>query len=291
MVGDYFLLVAGGIVVAGFFVGLIVYFVTPAAALRAEADLVTDSVVAHRGVWLPAFGMGIAALLVCVAAWLFFVCRRAVEWVCVKFGWMQSRAGPLSLIDNLSHGKVGTRLDTVLKDAQRLDVCVGHTSTVGMRQMADWLDGMPASAKVRMILGMEPRGWKPPPADTDPEKVAAYFLARHVYRDEKAMPVLDRLEEHRAAGRFEIKLRLGEPQLHAKLYVWTDVAGERGALFGSSNLTLAGFRTAGELNTEIHDIEAVQQLDVWFEARWQENQTHSDHDCLANYPRALKELK
>ena len=42
------------------------------------------------------------------------------------------------------------------------------------------------------------------------------------------------------------------------------------AFLGSSNLTLAGLSKQGELNTEVSDYNACQQLKEWFDERWDE---------------------
>jgi NgoFVII restriction endonuclease. len=68
--------------------------------------------------------------------------------------------------------------------------------------------------------------------------------------------------------------------LHAKLYLFfrTDPINPAISYLGSSNLTLAGLSSQGELNVDVDvdvlDHDACQKLANWFEERW------NDKCCL-----------
>ncbi len=80
------------------------------------------------------------------------------------------------------------------------------------------------------------------------------------------------LAQHLREGRVQIKLFLRYP-LHAKLYLAhrNDRVTPIHAFLGSSNLTLAGLKNQGELNTEVVDYQATEALAAWFEARWDDD--------------------
>lgn len=192
------------------------------------------------------------------------------------------------LFDNLQpETTTGDQLDTVLKGAQTLDICIGFLSTPGLEKLAAWLDGMSPESRVRLLVGMAPEGWKDWGVTA---KAAATFLARHLqqqgantppYRERTAV-VLDRLEQHRRAGRLEVRQRLAARTLHAKLYLWTDHAATPAALIGSSNLTDQGLSGQGELNVYVRREASLTPLAAWFAARWQEDDSFHAPQVLAD---------
>lgn len=81
---------------------------------------------------------------------------------------------------------------------------------------------------------------------------------------------LRKLSAQMKAGKVCVKLYLREP-LHAKLYLAhrpEDYLNPITAIMGSSNLTYSGLTRQGELNAEFADIHQAQQLDKWFNDRW-----------------------
>lgn len=73
------------------------------------------------------------------------------------------------------------------------------------------------------------------------------------------------------AKKISIRLFLKHP-LHAKLYLlfrednFNPIIG----YLGSSNLTMAGLSSQGELNVDVLDGDASHKLSKWFEDRWNE---------------------
>lgn len=90
--------------------------------------------------------------------------------------------------------------------------------------------------------------------------------------DEKG---LRRLAQHIIDRKLVVKLFLRHP-LHAKLYInfRVDHASPTIAYLGSSNLTLPGLASQGELNIDVVDNDACEKLEKWFEDRW------NDKFCL-----------
>lgn len=76
-------------------------------------------------------------------------------------------------------------------------------------------------------------------------------------------------------GRLCVKLYLREP-LHAKLYISyrNDDMSPFPTIMGSSNLTYAGMKGQGELDTQIPDKDNTKKLADWFEAHW------NDEKCI-----------
>jgi hypothetical protein len=70
-------------------------------------------------------------------------------------------------------------------------------------------------------------------------------------------------------GKVVVKLFLLH-QLHAKLYLLfrQDPINPIVSYLGSSNLTLSGLSSQGELNEDVLDADAGEKLANWFEERW-----------------------
>ena len=293
---DFLMFLAGGLAVAGFFLGLLFASGIPEATLRVHIERFVNQVIATDEFWLPLLGMTLGLVIALVLAWMWAMGMRVIGWVRIKQGWGASQAGtpalppttPSPLTDNLNDAsKTGSRLGTVLKNGQRLDLCAAYISVAGLARLVEWLDSMQPTGKVRFLLGMEPDHWQPRGPVTP--RAAAYFLAQHLKYDKDAELVLQQLEQHRADGRLEIRLRMMPPSLHSKLFAWTDAAGHMGALIGSSNLTKNGLHSRGELNIEVRDEDAIQHLNTWFDARWHDQATFDAPDCIRDFPRVLKE--
>jgi len=69
-----------------------------------------------------------------------------------------------------------------------------------------------------------------------------------------------------------VKLFLKHP-LHAKLYLCFryDSITPIIAYLGSSNLTLSGLSSQGELNIDVVDNDAAEKLKTWFKNRWEDD--------------------
>lgn len=293
---DLLMFLAGGLAVAGLFLGFLFAYGIPEATLRVGIERFVNLVVTTSEFWLPFFGMALGLAIALVLAWVWAMGMRVIGWVRIKQGWGASQAGkpalppatPSPLTDNLNDAsKAGSRLDTVLKKGQRLDLCAAYISVAGLERLVGWLDALQPTGKIRFLLGMEPEHWQPRGSATP--RAAAYFLAQHLKYDKDADSVLQQLEQHRVDGRLEIRLRMTPPLLHSKLFSWTDAAGQMGALVGSSNLTKNGLHSRGELNIEVRDEDAIQHLNAWFDARWHDQSTFAAPDCIRDFPRVLEE--
>jgi superfamily II DNA or RNA helicase len=80
---------------------------------------------------------------------------------------------------------------------------------------------------------------------------------------------LRRLAEQLRSGRVRVKLFLRHT-LHAKLYLLyrQDPNNPKIGFLGSSNLTLPGLSSQGELNVDVLDHDACDKLERWFNDRW-----------------------
>ncbi len=82
---------------------------------------------------------------------------------------------------------------------------------------------------------------------------------------------LRRLASQIRARKVVVKLFLRHP-LHAKLYLLfrPDPINPIVGYLGSSNLTMAGLSSQGELNVDVLDHDACRKLGQWFENRWED---------------------
>ncbi|GAC1314268.1 MAG: DEAD/DEAH box helicase [Mucilaginibacter sp.] len=85
-------------------------------------------------------------------------------------------------------------------------------------------------------------------------------------QDEKT---LQKLKHQLIDEKVKVKLFLGHP-LHAKLYLLhrTDKVSPLIGFVGSSNLTMSGLSSQGELNVDVLDQDAALKLQNWFDDRW-----------------------
>ena len=104
--------------------------------------------------------------------------------------------------------------------------------------------------------------------------------------------ILDNIDVHLAdalrRGRVRAKLFLRH-RLHAKLYLCRrrDDDNPMTGYVGSSNLTMSGLVTQGELNVDVLDHDAARKLHRWFDRLW-DDQFALDitPDCWTNPGRA-----
>jgi superfamily II DNA or RNA helicase len=181
-----------------------------------------------------------------------------------------------------------------LHTAHRADFCVGYFNLRGWRMLAPAIEMLTSDGDLppcRLLIGMH----RPPEDElralfrrslTDTTELDAPSARRMkteiVQRFRMQLTVgapnaideqgLRTLARHLREGRLQIKLFLRYP-LHAKLYLShrSDAVTPIHAFLGSSNLTLAGLRNQGELNTEVVDWQAAQALAEWFNDRWDDD--------------------
>ncbi|MGL5083250.1 MAG: helicase-related protein [Microcoleaceae cyanobacterium] len=186
-------------------------------------------------------------------------------------------------------------LQAYLKQAYRADFCVGYFNLRGWRQIdgdIEQFDGGNGQA-CRLLVGMyrlpkeELReslaiGVEPERIDQG-QAIRLQTLMAQEFRQQLTFGApsasdeegLQRLQQQLLAGKLQVKLFLRHP-LHAKLYLIyrRDRATPIISYVGSSNLTLSGLRSQGELNVEVVDRDDTNKLEQWFEERW------DDRFCL-----------
>jgi superfamily II DNA or RNA helicase len=202
------------------------------------------------------------------------------------------------IFDNISE-PLYIALTQTLPNARRADFCVGYFNLRGWKLIANEVEALPADAQhppCRLLIGMH----RPPQEQIrqlfafgqreDEIQIDSAQTARlkrlivAEYRDQLMLGAptsedeagLRQLARQIRARRVQVKLFLRYP-LHAKLYLLhqpDNYSAPIHAYLGSSNLTLAGLKHQGELNTEVTDGDAAQKLARWFNDRW------TDTRCL-----------
>ena len=184
-----------------------------------------------------------------------------------------------------------TALRNTMQSAERADFCVGYFNLRGWKLIRAEIDQLP-NGTCRVLVGMQRA-----PADElrqlyslqtlrDLDQAQVLRRKREIVKhfreqltfgapnneDEQGLRDLAR---QLRSGKVKVKLFLRYP-LHAKLYLIhkADYNTPTLAFLGSSNLTLAGLKQQGELNSEISDYDACQKLNAWFDERW------NDRWCL-----------
>ena len=193
------------------------------------------------------------------------------------------------IFDNIQQ-RLLPALRGTLADSARADFCVGYFNLRGWRELDDLIEDWSGAdgACCRLLVGMQrgpqeelrlARGFSG--ADELMDQQTAAQLKRKVAHDFREQLVigaptnadeagLRRLSAQLRAHKLVVKVHLRYP-LHAKLYLAHkahDHDNPSTAYLGSSNLTLAGLATQGELNVDVLDHDACEKLRVWFEARW-----------------------
>ncbi|NJR40825.1 MAG: NgoFVII family restriction endonuclease [Leptolyngbyaceae cyanobacterium CSU_1_4] len=199
-----------------------------------------------------------------------------------------------SIYDNIEQ-PILPELQHYLKQAYRADFCVGYFNLRGWRQIdadIERFEGSEGQA-CRLLVGM----YRLPKEElrqalaigVEPERIdqgqairlqtlmAQEFRQQLTYGAPSAADEegLQRLRSQLLAHKLQVKLFLRHP-LHAKLYLIyrRDRATPIISYVGSSNLTLSGLRSQGELNVEVVDRDDTSKLEQWFEERW------DDRFCL-----------
>lgn len=157
------------------------------------------------------------AVLTWLVEWLLGMGGREGQWLLRRLGFGPARTAEpdlstsnsplvdksitclratLSAHASIEHWLVGT---------QRLDVCTSYVSKVGWERLSTWLDQMDKDARVRVLIGMEPKRWQDRSQGTLTDKAAPHFLAQHLQYnnryDKAILPVMERLERYQANGR------------------------------------------------------------------------------------------
>jgi superfamily II DNA or RNA helicase len=192
------------------------------------------------------------------------------------------------IFDNIDQ-RLLPALQETLAVADRADFCVGYFNLRGWRQIDShverWQGG--DSSCCRLLVGMQRRpeeefretmslkagagGMDNATALRLKTQLAEEFRAQLAYgiptsADEAG---LRRLAEQLRSRRVIVKLFLRHT-LHAKLYLLyrQDPNNPKIGFLGSSNLTLPGLSSQGELNVDVLDHDACDKLERWFNDRW-----------------------
>ena len=193
------------------------------------------------------------------------------------------------IFDNIDQKLVDALLKT-LQQARRADFCIGFFRLSGWGAVAGAVDQFVGGDDgcCRVLIGMSEspdeelrrlqRQLHKGHSDLDlaraaqlRSRVATGFRKQLVgmnptNKDEAALRTLCRQIQE---TKVKVKLHLSY-NLHAKLYLAyrDDPDNPVTAYLGSSNLTMAGLRAQGELNTKITDDLDNERLEAWFNDRW-----------------------
>jgi len=195
------------------------------------------------------------------------------------------------ILDNIE-ATLEAELLRTLASSQRLDAAVGYFDLRGWRLIAEAVDALGGGdtgaegPRARILIGIaeaphdEMRrvaaGREPPRTDNQTAtRLREGALADWRAQLEVGVPTaadeaaLRQLRRQIASGAVELRLHTAH-RLHAKLYLChrSDTAAPRVGYLGSSNLTAAGLRAQGELNTDVLDTDATAKLAAWFDDRW-----------------------
>jgi superfamily II DNA or RNA helicase len=199
-----------------------------------------------------------------------------------------------SIYDNIEQ-PILPELQHYLKQAYRADFCVGYFNLRGWRQIDADIErfGGGDGQACRLLVGM----YRLPKEElrqalaigVEPERIdqgqairlqtlmAQEFRQQLTYGAPSAADEegLQRLRSQLLTHKLQVKLFLRHP-LHAKLYLIyrRDRATPIISYVGSSNLTLSGLKSQGELNVEVVDRDDTSKLEQWFKERW------DDRFCL-----------
>src|SRR5579884_4193223 len=197
------------------------------------------------------------------------------------------------IFDNIEN-KLLDALQNDLREAKRADFCVGYFNLRGWRYldalMEQWQGG--AESCCRLLVGMterpedEMRKTVSLRGEQEIDQATVTRLKQRMaqeFREQLLVGApnnadqqgLRRLSEQLRSKRLVVKLFLRH-KLHAKLYLLhlNDRRIPIVGYIGSSNLTMAGLKSQGELNVDVLDNDACEKLERWFNDRW------ADRWCL-----------
>lgn len=192
------------------------------------------------------------------------------------------------IFDNIE-AKLHVALRDSLEVSHRADYCVGYFNLRGWQHVDTLIDRWKGGEGhcCRLLIGMHQ-----PPQETLKQlfgpsqrreaidQATAIALKKKLaeeFRDQLTIGTptnedeagLRRLVAQLKSKKVIVKLFLRHP-LHAKLYLnyRQDRINPIIGYLGSSNLTLAGLVSQGELNVDVLEQDACRKLSAWFEARW-----------------------
>jgi superfamily II DNA or RNA helicase len=197
------------------------------------------------------------------------------------------------IFDNISE-QLGPNLLGTFEQFDSLDVAVGYFNLRGWGMFSELVDAktVPDDRPVcRVLIGMVSRNPQEealdelqgdledrphPLADhTVGKRREAELLAHLREQLMRGIPTIsDRaalqdLRRHIDEGRVALKVYTRRP-LHGKTYIFhrQDLMNPRAGFVGSSNLTAPGLLSNYELNVDVLDFNAAEDLAGWFEDRW-----------------------
>ena len=182
-------------------------------------------------------------------------------------------------------------LSSALDRSYKSDICTAYLNLRGWKKIAKFIDSYKGGEEnqCRLLLGMshidrqlkqellqeetafnnadnkKAKKWR---AETLKKFRNQLMIGCPSNEDESA---LRKLAQQLKAKKVILKCWTRHP-LHAKLYLTfnkKEFAGKIGFL-GSSNLTYAGLEKNGELNIDVLDQQALKDLSLWFEDKWQD---------------------
>ena len=202
-----------------------------------------------------------------------------------------------NIYDNIQNS-LRNGLNSFLDNAMRADFCIGYFNLWGWNQLLDQVNKLSGACLpegfgdaeddskyyCRVLIGME--------KNIDQE-MRDYFTEESLMDNAEATRLrkkqvvhfrnqltlwhpsnavekaLRKLSKQLRSGVVKVKLHLRYP-LHAKLYLIhrNDKAAPTGGFLGSSNLTMSGISSQGELNVDVVEQDAANKLSRWFQDRW-----------------------
>lgn len=200
-----------------------------------------------------------------------------------------------TIYDNIKTNLLDGLIQTI-EVSKRTDFCVGYFNLRGWKGIADKIDSLAGDTVIegqdekfrycRLLVGMQ----KLPkdlliehfsvPEDHLMDQAEAFKLKKKLAQEFKDQLMigtpsnadelaLRRLSQQMKDNKVIVKLHL-RYTLHAKLYLayCDDKRIPTVGFLGSSNLTMAGLSTQGELNIDVLEQDAANKLAAWFEDRW-----------------------
>ena len=192
------------------------------------------------------------------------------------------------IFDNINQ-QLLLSLKETLEVSYRADFCVGYFNLRGWKHLHSYIDQWEGGndACCRLLVGMQGlpqeeliKGLTPLRKEKRIDNQTALLLKKKLAEDFReqltyGVPTgedelgLKKLARQLREKKLVVKLFLLH-QLHAKLYLLhrSDPNSPIVGYLGSSNLTMAGLSSQGELNIDVLDHDATQKLFNWFEDRW-----------------------